>query len=112
MINIPEIGFCANSSDYFKMEKETITDAIGGIKQIVIDFGDICRFCLTETDNNISIHDKCFSDDAIENDEATILDFVKKITSIRVSLIDSQPLNYSNYDLQVSLTLSFQKLTY
>ncbi|KAL0276003.1 UNVERIFIED_CONTAM: hypothetical protein PYX00_003691 [Menopon gallinae] len=73
------------------MAKETSRDTIERIEQIVIDFGDICRFCLTETNNNISIHDKCFSDGAKEKDEATIFDFVTKITSIRMDNLDGFP---------------------
>lgn len=52
-------------------------------QEIVIDFGDICRFCLNPTDDSpISIHDKGFPDGR----EDTIHDFVTNFSAIEVSL--------------------------
>lgn len=56
-------------------------------EEILIDFGDICRFCLNETDSAISINDRCFSDENKDGGE-TIYDFVTNFSSIEVSLIN------------------------
>lgn len=53
------------------------------VEEIVIDFGDICRFCLEDTNNAVRISDNCFSKDG---KDLTIAKFVEKLTTIQVRL--------------------------
>lgn len=66
------------------MEDDTIINISETEEEILIDFGDICRFCLNKTDSAISIHDRCFLDENKDGGE-TIYDFVTNFSSIEVS---------------------------
>lgn len=68
------------------MEEVGEVNFLETVEEIVVDFGDICRFCLTKTKSNISVLDTCSLDNESDCEETSILDFVSKITSIKVRL--------------------------